>query len=208
MNLKLPRKKRVAIQQKREILAAAERVFSEKGFFTTKIQDIAIEAEYGIGTIYKHFTSKDLIFFALIKNKFNEMIAYAEKNVQNQKSPINKLRALVYSHLEFFEKNKKIFRLLSAEHVSFEKNLRARFIKEMRRNFLVYFEIFYSIYTTGVQAGIFRSEKRQNLFYFCISLIGMINFTAFYKLNNTPEESLLDNATLIFDLFLKGVKKG
>lgn len=207
MNLKLPRKRRELLRQKDEILSAAERVFSEKGFFTTNIQDVANEAEYGIGTIYKHFKNKEVIFFTIIKNKFNNLLAFVEENVQRQKNPKDKLKVLVYSHLEFFEKNKKIFRILSAEQLFFEKDLRAKIIKEMRRKFLDYFNIFYPIYKEGVRSGIFRKDNNSNLFFICITLIGMIDFTSFYKLNNTPDDSLLNNAPLIFNLFLKGVKR-
>lgn len=205
--MKLPtRKERELIRQKEEILTAAERIFSEQGFFTTKIQDIAKEAEFGIGTIYKHFKNKEAIFFTLLKNKFNEMLTFAEENVNSQTNPEEKMKALIRSHLEFFEKNKKIFRLMFAEHISYEKELRTKFMKEMRHKFSTYFKIFNKIYTEGMKKGLFRGESEKNIFNLCIALIGMLNFTAFYKLNNMPDESLLDNADLILTVFMQGVK--
>jgi TetR/AcrR family fatty acid metabolism transcriptional regulator len=41
-----------------KILAAAIRVFGEKGFFNARISDIAKEAEVADGTIYLYFNNK------------------------------------------------------------------------------------------------------------------------------------------------------
>ncbi len=200
--MKLSRKKRELLRQREEILSAAECVFSGKGFFTTKIQDIADKAEYGIGTIYKHFKSKEIIFFTIIKNKFAQLLTFAKNNIEKNESPDKKLRALIYSHLEFFDRNKDIFRLLGAEHISFEKDLRGKFIHEMRKNFISYYNIFSSIYKEGIRKGFFKMEKERDIMNLCLALIGMLNFTSFYKLNNMPDESLIENADLIFNLFL------
>jgi AcrR family transcriptional regulator len=205
--MKLSRKQRELIKQREEILSVAERIFSEKGFYTTKMQDIARTAEYGVGTIYKHFKSKEIIFFTIIRNKFREFINDARKSVERETLPEAKLRSLIVSHLGFFEQNKEIFRLLTAEHVSFEKGLRSKFMKEMKKNFADYFNLFKSIYTEGVQSGVFKVETGDNVFHLCLALIGMLNFTSFYKLNNMPSDSLRDNAPLIFNLFLNGVKR-
>lgn len=40
------------------ILAAAIRVFSQKGYHHTRMEEIAIEAGIGKGTIYEYFSSK------------------------------------------------------------------------------------------------------------------------------------------------------
>ncbi len=205
--MRLTRKKREFLRQRDEILSSAERVFSRQGFFTTTIQDIAESAEYGIGTIYKHFKSKEIIFFTIIKNKFTELLSFASDNIQRHNSPDKKLRALIYSHLEFFDRNKDIFRLLGAEHISFEKDLRHKFIKEMRKNFVSYFNIFHSIYREGMRKGIFKKEGKNDIMNLCLALIGILNFTSFYKLNNMPEEKLVNNANLIVNLFLKGVRR-
>lgn len=205
--MKVSRRQKELLRQRDEILRVAERVFSEQGFFTTKIRDIAREAEFGIGTIYKHFKSKDVILFTIIKNKFSQLLSYARNNITLENSPVRKLRALVFSHLQYFEDNKDIFRLLIAEHVSFEKELRKRFMREMRKNLKNYFSLFQEIYREGIEKGIFKEESDQNILNLCLALIGMLNFTSFYKLNNMPSDPLVDNGELILNVFLNGVKR-
>ncbi len=47
------------LQRRREILDAATKVFSEKGFHAATLDDVATEAEVSKGSIYIHFDSKE-----------------------------------------------------------------------------------------------------------------------------------------------------
>jgi AcrR family transcriptional regulator len=51
--------------RREEILAAATKVFSEKGFADTKISEIAAAAGLSHGLVYHYFDSKDAIFAAI-----------------------------------------------------------------------------------------------------------------------------------------------
>lgn len=51
------------------ILNAAYKLFIDKGYWDTKIIDIADAAGIGKGTVYEYFESKDTIFFELFKTK-------------------------------------------------------------------------------------------------------------------------------------------
>src|SRR4051794_25675214 len=52
---------------KREILRAAVKLFSERGFAATSIRDIADESGYTNPALYKHFASKDDLALALFE---------------------------------------------------------------------------------------------------------------------------------------------
>nr|MDP2192832.1 TetR/AcrR family transcriptional regulator [Rhodoferax sp.] len=58
--------KRVA-ERRGQILRAAVKLFSEKGYYTTTIQQIAKEAGVSIGLIYQYFGDKDDILFLSLK---------------------------------------------------------------------------------------------------------------------------------------------
>jgi AcrR family transcriptional regulator len=62
--------------RKAQIIAAAARVFANKGFTGTAIAEIAIEAGIGKGTIYEYFESKEDLFFAVFQ-WLNQKIASA-----------------------------------------------------------------------------------------------------------------------------------
>jgi AcrR family transcriptional regulator len=60
------RRRREKEQRYQSILEAAERLFCEKGYSNTKIQDIAQAAEVAVGTVYFHFRSKEDLLLQLI----------------------------------------------------------------------------------------------------------------------------------------------
>ena len=59
------RKKRERERRRQQIIVAAKRVFSEKGFSRTTMEDIAREAELSPGTLYLYFKNKDELYASL-----------------------------------------------------------------------------------------------------------------------------------------------
>lgn len=60
------KKESVAILHKEAILAAAEKLFTEKGFAETTISDISAASDYSRRTIYAYYLSKDDILHHII----------------------------------------------------------------------------------------------------------------------------------------------
>jgi AcrR family transcriptional regulator len=55
-------------REKRErILAAAAKIFGQRGFNGTVMADIAVEANIGKGTLYEYFSSKEDLFFGVFE---------------------------------------------------------------------------------------------------------------------------------------------
>jgi AcrR family transcriptional regulator len=52
--------------RRRQILAAASAVFGRLGFESSRMEDVAKEADIAKGLLYKHFPSKDALFRALV----------------------------------------------------------------------------------------------------------------------------------------------
>jgi len=69
------RKERERLRHRQEILAAALRLFAEKGFHHVSMQEIAAAAEFGTGTLYHFFPSKEDLFFELLVATGEESLA-------------------------------------------------------------------------------------------------------------------------------------
>mgnify|MGYP000144131128 CR=1 FL=1 len=65
-------KRRVAI------LAAARRVFEDKGFDQTSMDDVAAEVQLSKGTVYLYFNSRDALFSALLEQYQQAVLADVE----------------------------------------------------------------------------------------------------------------------------------
>ena len=59
------RKQRERERRRQQIIVAAKRVFSEKGFSKSTMEDIAREAELSPGTLYLYFKNKDELYASL-----------------------------------------------------------------------------------------------------------------------------------------------
>jgi AcrR family transcriptional regulator len=71
--------------RREEILAAARRVFADRGFRGTTIADIAEEAGIALGTIYLYFPSKEAVFAAL-NQQMAELFSTAVRDVRADRS--------------------------------------------------------------------------------------------------------------------------
>ena len=60
-------------QSRRQILAAALKLFSHRGYGATSVDDIAAAARVSKGNIYHHFPDKESIFRTLLDNYFDAM---------------------------------------------------------------------------------------------------------------------------------------
>lgn len=80
------RKDRERQMRQQEILQAARDLFLEQGYHETTLEEIARRAEFGKGTIYNYFSSKEELFFALIDqliDRFHSM-AHAAMNHEGE----------------------------------------------------------------------------------------------------------------------------
>ncbi len=90
-----PKKKTEKKEPKDEILKAALKLFTQKGYFNTSVADIRREADVSTGTIYHYFKNKEAIADALyqdIVTSLNESL----KEIKNRtKNSFERLRAVV-----------------------------------------------------------------------------------------------------------------
>lgn len=74
-----------------EILAAALKTFSSKGFAATKLDEVAKEAGVSKGTLYLYFESKESLFKAVVTEFVVPQIAKAEEQAENNTGSIKDL---------------------------------------------------------------------------------------------------------------------
>src|SRR5271168_1865441 len=83
-----------------DLIQAAERVISSKGYHQTRIADIATEADVGLGTFYLHFKTKNEIFIELIEHGAAELRRELNAAKAGIESVEDKLRITIDTILE------------------------------------------------------------------------------------------------------------
>ena len=94
------------------IREAAAKIFREKGYHRGTPKEIADEAGVGVGSLYRHFESKEGLFFASvegIKNRFDDAL---RKVLASDLHPGEKLVGLVDNLFQLYSENRDAFHLL------------------------------------------------------------------------------------------------
>src|SRR5882672_12131387 len=100
------------------IIEAAVRVFARKGYYNSRVSDIAREAGIAAGTIYLYFKTKDDILVTLFRDKMTEFVGSLRKAVADEPDASAKVRRLVALHFRMLEEDRKSTRLNSSHTVN------------------------------------------------------------------------------------------
>ena len=98
---------------KRQILRAAMKLFSERGFAATSIRDIAEESGYTNPALYKHFASKEDLALHLFQTCHHRMWARCNAAIVSAKSFDEKLEGYVGQWLELVDEHPEVVAFLS-----------------------------------------------------------------------------------------------
>lgn len=92
-----------------ELLAAAARVISRKGYHQTRISDVASEADVGLGTFYLHFRTKNEVFIELIEQGANQLRRELAEAKAGVSSAAGKLEVTINTVLDAAAENRELF---------------------------------------------------------------------------------------------------
>lgn len=193
------------IPQKRqlEILEAAIKVFSQKGFSASTTKEIAAEAGVSEGTIFKYFRTKKDLLLGLLAPVVTESLYKIMDESQKGAKEEAVLEQFLKKHMHFIRENIELIKIIFYE---------SQFHEELRMNFLENLVI----KVTGLLEDYFREKIAEGVFkdidprIAVRSLIGMYAALVIWKdVLKGDEYVLLDDemaVKTIIDIFFNGVK--
>ena len=188
--------------EKRErILEGALRAFAKKGFYNTRVSEIASEAGVADGTIYLYFKNKDDLLISLFEDRMEWVIDRLEAELQAVEGDVlTKLRAFVELHFRLAVENRDL-----AEFITVELRQSAKFVKEYKNpKFSDYLRILQSLIEEGQQQGILRADLDSRL-------VGRALFGALDEvllqltLARTPPSDVSNEARQISSMIIDGL---
>lgn len=140
---------------KRErILRAAIRIFSQKGFFNSRVSEIARAAGVADGTIYLYFRNKDDLLISLFEEKMGEVVADVKARMAPGIGPLACLRIFIENHMDLLVREAGLIEVIQVELRQSNK-----FMKEyVPVRFLEYLDVLGGILEAGRKDGTFRSD--------------------------------------------------
>ena len=102
---------------KQRILDVAERMFAEKGFDASRVDDIAKEAQVNKALIYYYFESKRDILEELFNLFMRGMVHGIKDSMEDiiEYDSVEKLREFFKRYLDFWESKKNLLRIMMME---------------------------------------------------------------------------------------------
>ena len=127
---------------------------SRKGFFNSKVSEIAREAKVADGTIYLYFQNKDDILISLFEILMDSILLDISEKLAEEPDPREKIKLFARHHLQILRTNQE-----AAEVIQVELRQSTKFMKEYKNEkFLQYLNIISDIVKEGQRKGIFRED--------------------------------------------------
>jgi len=205
------RKERERERRRQQIIVAAKRVFSEKGFNRTTMEDIAKEAELSPGTLYLYFKNKDDLYASLSLRILQFLLIRLEHVTDNKElSPVQKVSAMAEVMIDVYEFDPLViinmFHLQSSETL---KNLSDELLAEIKDLSRKSLGGIAGIFDEGIRTGVFIQAHPTALADIFWSLFaGIVLWESSKNIIDQRKNYLKDTLKIAFDVFNRGLQKG
>ena len=190
-------RKRVGNKRVR-IIAAAAKLFGEKGYHDTTTAEIAESAGVAAGTIYIYFSSKEELLVAVFEEFLGRHMEQLREVVEREKTPRDKLIRLLTHGLELMQNNPDSARIFLSQLRQSTKMITT----VVKRSSRVYKEIIEEVLIEGARTGLCRDV---NVPAAASMLFGAYQSTVLDWVANECSYSLTDLSGELSDFVLHGI---
>jgi len=185
------------------ILDASLMLFSKKGFSATTTREIAREAGFAEGTLFRYFPTKKDILIALVKPHALEEL-YRMMSCLPNKGEEENLRIILENRLTTITKNKNLIKVVVTE-AQFHEELREHILQNIGTHVL---DTLADYMAKRIGGGEFRKADPMIVSRILIGMmISLLLTEGFYPMEDFDDEKRKEYLNEIIDIFLYGVKK-
>ncbi|MGE5403529.1 MAG: TetR/AcrR family transcriptional regulator [Candidatus Saccharibacteria bacterium] len=146
------RKDREKEFKKQLITEAASRLFAHSACEAVTVEDIAREAEFGKGTIYQHFDSKESIVVHIMCQRIDELCEELEKQVLVQTDPRKALSICINLLHDYYANNSNLLIYIFAKGMQHSINEGLTELIRSKQNRRT--ELLVKMIEKGIKAGV------------------------------------------------------
>jgi AcrR family transcriptional regulator len=177
---------------------AAVKLFNERGYLETTIDEISLAAKMSKGGIYHYFLTKSEILFFILNNFMDLLLEGLEEKLDGVEGDLEKIKFLIYRHIEYYTKYPSVSKtLLQQGHL-----LRSEY-KTIAEKEKKYYQLVASV-LSDFWGG--RIEK-ERLTAITFTLFGMCNwiYSWYNPKGPVPVQELSE---IIYQIFTRGIGQG
>lgn len=136
------------------ILDAAIKVFSDKGYYGSRVSDIAQEAGIAYGLVYHYFKKKEDLLISIFNTRWKELLDAIKNTKEEMDDPREMLRKIISFIFHSYKNNPNMIKVMVvdvAKSTSF-------FNGDNVRHFTDAFTLLSEIIKMGQKKGIFKKD--------------------------------------------------
>jgi AcrR family transcriptional regulator len=202
------RKERERERRRQQIMVAAKRVFTDKGFSKATMEDIAKEAELSPGTLYLYFKNKDELYASLSLRILQYLMIRLE-HVSAEPAPdaTQRLLALKNAMYDVYEFDPLI--LINMFHMQSSETLKKlspdllQQIESLSRSAL---KVMSDIFEDGINKNRFIGHRPNAIADILWSLFsGIVLWETSKRIINGNEDVIKETFDTAFEIFSRGI---
>jgi TetR/AcrR family transcriptional regulator, cholesterol catabolism regulator len=178
------------------IASTAAKLFSNKGYIETSMDDVAAAAKISKGSIYYYFSAKDDILHYILTTFMDRVLENAGSDLQKIDDHGERIRIMILRHVKTYTRNMYPAKALMQE----AHNLPVAKLKKIKAKEREYFKI-----VSGVLSSYLKDNTdKDEITVLTFNLLGMCNWLySWYDPKKTVDPEQL--AQLIYDNFINGL---
>ena len=143
-----------APERRRQILDAAVRVFARQGFHSTRVADIADEADVAYGLVYLYFSSKENVLNELFVQRWSLLIEAIDEADRSSMTHEQKLGAVAGFIIDSYRYDPDLMKVIIVEVTRAANSFGRTHLDEINRAY----ELIGRIVADAQQKAIFRED--------------------------------------------------
>ena len=188
------------------ILIAAEREFSEKGFFGARVDEIAHIANINKRMIYAHFGSKEGLYSSVLLEVYRRLAECERRFITDEEDPEESIKNIVMISFDFLVENPSFVRMLMWENLNNGASVPSEDIVHLKNPGVEYMR---AQIRRGKEIGVFRPDANEDqtilsLMSFCFSYFSNIHtMSVIFGRDLTDADEVDARAEYVADMILK-----
>ncbi len=153
-----------------EVVAAAARLFAERGYDATSIADLTGATGLAAGGIYHYFAGKEALLVAICDELLAPLLAQAEEIAASADPAVVQLRRLLRAWIAHIESHRDHMLAFTQERQTIEREPQWRAVRTQRKEFE---QLLDGVLARGEEEGSMAFEDRALTL---LALLGMVNY--------------------------------
>lgn len=188
------------MQRRDEVIAAAEQLFSEKGYEATSVRDIAESLGIKAGSLYTHIETKEDLLWEILTAAANRFFDEVAPVLTSDLVTTQKLRRAISAHVQVITTSNVSAAVYMMEWRHLTEPRRSEFLARRDK----YEGLFRDLVRGGIEEGVLAAVDEKFATLLILSSINWVH--QWYRPDGpmTPEEI----ARKLTDMLLNGLRRG